>query len=82
MAMTAEPVQPLDAAPVTVAETEVERLQRFLEVSQTMLEAVKWEMQVTRDHEVAVDRQVAGEFSVHYSNLMGCIYFLHSLCLC
>jgi hypothetical protein len=76
MAMTVEPVQPLDAAPVAVAETEVERLQRFLEVSQTMLEAVKWEMQVTQDHEVA------GEFSIHYSDLMGCIYFLHSLCLC
>jgi hypothetical protein len=30
--------------PAVVVETEVERLRRFLEVSQTMLEVVKWEM--------------------------------------
>jgi hypothetical protein len=31
--MTAEPVQPLDAVSAATAETEVERLRRYLEVS-------------------------------------------------
>jgi hypothetical protein len=39
--MTVERAQPLDAAPAMAAETKVERLRRFLEVSQTMLEAVE-----------------------------------------
>jgi hypothetical protein len=47
-----------------------------------MLEAVEREMQVVRDQQVAADSRVADEFSVRYSDLMGCICFLHSLCSC
>jgi hypothetical protein len=47
--MTAEPTQPLDAAPAVTVETEVERLRRYLEVSQATLEATEREMQVVRD---------------------------------
>jgi hypothetical protein len=41
-----EPAQPLDVASTAAVETEVERLWRFLEVSQTTLEAAEREMQV------------------------------------
>jgi hypothetical protein len=41
-----EPAQSVDAAPAVVAETEVERLRRYLEVSQVTLEAAELEMQV------------------------------------
>jgi hypothetical protein len=36
----------LDAAPATAAEMEVERLRRYLEVSQAALEAAEREVQV------------------------------------
>jgi hypothetical protein len=39
----------LDAAPAAAAEIEVERLRRYLEVSQATLEATEREMQVVRD---------------------------------
>jgi hypothetical protein len=42
--MAVEPAQPLDATLATAVETEVERLRRFLEVSQTVLEAAEQEM--------------------------------------
>jgi hypothetical protein len=47
--MTVEPTQPLDAASAAAAETEVERLRRYLEVSQATLEVIEREMQVVRD---------------------------------
>jgi hypothetical protein len=78
--MTVEPAQPSDAAPAMVVEVEVERLRRYLEVSQATLEAVKQEMQVIRDQQVAVDSRVAGEFSVHHFDLKDCICFSHSSC--
>jgi hypothetical protein len=42
--MFSKPVQPSDATPAMVAETEVERLRWYLEVSQATLEVVEWEM--------------------------------------
>jgi hypothetical protein len=36
-----EPAQPLDAAPAAAAETELERLRRYLEVSQAALEVAE-----------------------------------------
>jgi hypothetical protein len=39
----------LDAAPAAAVETEVERLRRYLGVSQAALEAAEWEMQVVWD---------------------------------
>ena len=44
LAVSSEPAQPLDAAPVAATETELERLRGYLEVSQAMLEAVEREM--------------------------------------
>jgi hypothetical protein len=49
LAVTTELVQPSDVVPATVVNTEVERLRRYLEVSQAMLEVTKREMQVIRD---------------------------------
>jgi hypothetical protein len=39
----------LDVASVAAAETEVERLRRYLEVSQAVLKAMEREMQVVQD---------------------------------
>jgi hypothetical protein len=61
----------LDATPATTAKTEVETLWRFLELSQTALEAAKREMQVIRDQQVVADSRVAGEFFVRYFRLNG-----------
>jgi hypothetical protein len=47
--MAAVPAPLLDVASVVAAETEVEQLRRYLEVSQAMLKAVEREMQVVRD---------------------------------
>jgi hypothetical protein len=43
LVVTVEPAQPSDVAPAATAETEVERLRRYLEVYQAMLEAAEWE---------------------------------------
>jgi hypothetical protein len=80
--VTTKLAQTLDDALAAAAETEVEGLRRFLEVSQTALEVAEREMQVVRDQQVAADSRVANEFSFRYSDLMGCIRFLHSLCPC
>jgi hypothetical protein len=45
LAVTLEPAQPLDATPATAVETELERLRRYLDVSQAALEAAEREMQ-------------------------------------
>jgi hypothetical protein len=42
--MSSEPAQPPDAAPAASMETELERLRRYLEVSQAALEMAEWEM--------------------------------------
>jgi hypothetical protein len=42
----------------------VERLRRYLEVSQATLEVAEREMQFVRDQQVATDNRVAGEFFV------------------
>jgi hypothetical protein len=39
--VSSEPAQSSDAAPAAAAETEVERLRRYLEVSQAALEAAE-----------------------------------------
>jgi hypothetical protein len=72
----------LDAVLAAVAEIEVEQLRRYLEVSQATLKAAEREMQVIRDQQVAADSRVASEFFVRHSDLMDCIRFSHSLCLC
>jgi hypothetical protein len=46
LAVIVEPAQSVDAVPAVAAETEVERLRRYLEVSQFVLEAAEPEMQV------------------------------------
>jgi hypothetical protein len=42
--MTGELAQPSNPASATTVEIEVERLRRYLEVSQGTLEVVEWEM--------------------------------------
>jgi hypothetical protein len=44
-----EPTQASDAVPVATMETEVDRLKRYLEVSQATLEVVEQEMQTVLD---------------------------------
>jgi hypothetical protein len=80
--MSLEPVQPPDAASVAAVETELERLRRYLEVSQAPLEAAELEMQVVQGQQVAANSEVANEFFIHHSGLTACIYFSHSSCLC
>jgi hypothetical protein len=53
--VSVEPAQLPDAAPAAAVETEVDRLRRYLEVSQATLEVVEREMQAVRDHQVAVN---------------------------
>jgi hypothetical protein len=47
--MPSEPVQPPDATSATTAEAELERLRRFLKVSQAALEVAEQKMQTVRD---------------------------------
>jgi hypothetical protein len=47
--MPAEPTQASDVVSVTTMETEVDRLKRYLEVSQATLEVVEQEMQTVLD---------------------------------
>jgi hypothetical protein len=55
LAMSLEPAQPSDAAPTVAVESELERLRRYLEVSQAALKATEQEMQVVRGQQVVAD---------------------------
>jgi hypothetical protein len=76
---TAELVPLLDVASAVALEIELERLRRYLEVSQATLKVVEQEMQVVRDQQLVADSWVAGEFSLCRSSLMNCICSSHSL---